>query len=206
MMRNVYLQGELGTKFGNKFTVHASSTAEILKCINANRPGFREFLLDCVDKEIDLSIKCHEEEITADTLNIPLKKGDVTICMVPSGSKKAFKIILAVIIAIYAPQTLFFQTIAANLAIQGIAELTAPDPSIDKSDGDAAENYLFSGAQSVSKQNDPVPVLYGELRVPGRIADFDVRNEAKLNPSVIIDGKGNISVVDVSKKYSGTGE
>ena len=40
MQHSVYLQGELGEKFGNKFIVNTNNYVEIFKCINTNRPDF----------------------------------------------------------------------------------------------------------------------------------------------------------------------
>ena len=206
MMRNVYLQGELGERFGEKFTMEASSVADIMKCLEANRPEFKHFLIKCIDKNVDISIKSCNKDISKDELFIPLEKGDITLCMIPSGSKKALKIVLAIVIAVFAPQTLFFQSLALNLAIQGIAELTASDPSTDTADGDEATDYLFSGSQQASKKNDPVPVLYGELRVPGRIADFHIKNGKDIGASQIVDGYGNISIAPATKTFSVTGD
>lgn len=205
MMRNVYLQGELGERFGEKFTMEASSISDVMKCIEANDPSFKEFILECIDKNVDISIKAHDKDVSKDELLVPLEEGDITLCIVPSGSKKALKIVLAIAIVIFAPQTLFFQTLAVNLALQGIAELTAPDPSVDKEE-EGATDYLFNGSQSTSKQNDPVPVLYGELRVPGKIADFHITNALFLDPSAVVDGQGNVTISNVDKKYAAMGD
>lgn len=206
MMRNVYLQGELGEKFGEKFTMEASSIVDVMKCLEANRPEFKQFLIECIDKNVDINISACNKDISKEDLFIPLEKGDITLYMVPSGSKKALKIVLAIVIAVFAPQTLFFQSLALNLALQGIAELTASDPSTDKKDEEGATDYLFSGSQKASKKNDPVPVLYGELRVPGRVADFSVETGLRINPSVVVDGHGNISSTVNYKDYTVAGE
>lgn len=205
MMRNVYLEGSLGEKFGKKFTMEASSMSEVLKCLQANRPEFKEFILECVDKNVDINIKTHGKDINKDELLLPLKEGDITLCIVPSGSKKAVKLVLAIAIIIFAPQTLFFQSLALNLALTGLAELTAPDPSTD-ADQEESKDYLFSGSQHASKKKDPVPVLYGELRVPGRVADFHIKNGIHLGSSVIVDAYGNITTVGANKMYTAPGE
>ena len=55
-------------------------------------------------------------------------------------------------------------SLAVNLALMGIQQLMAPDPAVD----DNPTNYLFNGAEQTLTEGDPVPLLYGELRVPGR--------------------------------------
>ena len=64
--------------------------------------------------------------------------------------------------------------IAVNLALTGISQVMAPDPSVDN---DQDESYLFQGTGQTLIEGDPVPVLYGKLRIPGRPISLQVRNE-----------------------------
>jgi len=220
MLRNVYLQGDLGERFGKKFRMDASTPQEIFKCIQANRPDFRNYLIKCIDKNVDLSMKCAEKDIEEKNLLYKLEKGDVTLAIVPAGSKKALKIFASVLLYVYAPQIAkglgfttttaagtviastktvnVIQSLAINLGLAGIAELLAPDPSVDDP-GAAPTNYLYTGSASVSDKYDPIPVLYGELRVPGKLVDFNVTNGIFLNPTNIQESDGHLSVLDDSK-------
>lgn len=68
--------------------------------------------------------------------------------------------------------------VAVNLALTGIQQLMAPDPSVDSPDVSAGENsYLFQGSEQSVLEGDPVPVAYGELRIPGRPIGFELRNK-----------------------------
>lgn len=53
--------------------------------------------------------------------------------------------------------------LGTNLALMGLAEMSAPDP--DKTTDDPS--YLFNGAQNHIDQGKPVPLLYGELTIGG---------------------------------------
>jgi predicted phage tail protein len=64
--------------------------------------------------------------------------------------------------------------LAVNLAMTGIQQLMAPDPSTDSQQD---ESYVFQGSKQNILEGDPVPVLYGELRVPGRTVSFHTRGE-----------------------------
>ena len=231
MLRNVYLQGDLGDRFGQKFRMEASTTSEVLRCIYANRPEFRKYLVDCIDKGVDLSIKHQEKEVSEEDFLFNLKEGDITIAIVPSGSKKAIKIIAAVALFIYAPQIAVglgqttavtvgtgamafsynvasaaaisvIQSVAINLGLQGLAELMAPDPSVDDPTLETA-NYLFNGTENTSGKFDPVPILYGELRVPGRLIDFNITNGIFVNPTTIQEPDGHLSTVRDDKYTRG---
>ena len=61
-----------------------------------------------------------------------------------------------------------------NLALAGIQQMMAPDPSTDNQQD---ESYIFQGSKQNIAEGDPVPVLYGELRIPGRTVSFHTRSE-----------------------------
>ena len=53
--------------------------------------------------------------------------------------------------------------LGANLAIMGITEMSAPDAGDMTSD----PSYLFNGADNNIEQGQPVPVLYGTMKIGG---------------------------------------
>ncbi len=64
-------------------------------------------------------------------------------------------------------------SIATNLALTGISQLMAPDPSVDREE---ENGYLYSGNSSSIVEGDPVPVLYGELLIPGQPISFAIKS------------------------------
>ena len=64
--------------------------------------------------------------------------------------------------------------VATNLALTGIQQLLAPDPGTDKEE-DAG--YLFNGAEQLVIEGAPVPILYGQLAVPGYPVSFEILPE-----------------------------
>ncbi len=226
MMRNIYLQGELAEKFGSKFRMHADTTQEIIKCINANRPEFKNYLVECDKNDIGFTVEYQNKKIVDEDLLVPLEEGDVTIAIVPAGSKSGLgKILAAVFLAFVVlpmigaaaiggaggllpgAQLTFgeamiagFATmggkavamLAVNLAMTGVNQIMAPDPSVDT---DSPENYSFNGGSQNIKSGDPIPILYGELRVPGRPISLDVLNGSSGYTGTIIDGAGSHTTV-----------
>jgi predicted phage tail protein len=227
MIRNVYLKGELAERFGEKFKMDASTGADVFRCIYANRPEFKAYLVDCVDKGIDLNVKYLEKDLDKEGMLQTLKEGDVVVSILPAGSKSGVQKILAAVAltmlvlpamgsgAFIGPGATFKELLAAglgatggkmvgmmavNLALTGISQVLAPDPSTDS---DSPDNYLFNGSESPSTKTDPVPILYGELRVPGRLIDFDIINGTFINPTTIIEYDGSLSIVEPNKKVVG---
>ena len=234
MQRSVYLQGELGERFGHKFIVNTDNYADIFKCINANRPGWLPYVRKCHEEDIAFIVETEDGAIDQDELLTPIAKGDVTISLVPAGSKKGIgKIIVAIIMIYIMYQTgvnvssggaeswmfaageggkigmLTWKGVAAiqftaSLAIAGIQQIMAPDPSVDQ---DNPTNYLFSGGANNAVEGDPIPIMYGELRVPGRPISVDIAQggnaiqrggtQAIIN-NTVVDAANNTDISDVN--------
>ena len=224
MQRKIYLEGELGEKFGTNFTVHAENMQEIFRCIDANHDGFKKYLIDCHEKNVGFVIDVADKNIQHEPeLLLPLKDGDVTVTVVPAGSKGFGKILAAIaVIAVVVAAPYMMGTVtqvaglpamamsgtftfsgavgvagggfggflgavsaglgaagmmgtmamglATNLAMTGLSEMMAPDPAKDT---DQESSYMFNGAEQNVIEGDPVPVLYGNLRIPGQPIVFD---------------------------------
>jgi predicted phage tail protein len=194
MKRKVYLDGELGEKYGKELTMNVDSFADVFRCLKANFDDVKHYLQDCHEKGIGFLFKVGNREITADEeLLLAFNDGDMYISPVPIGSRKSGvgKIVMAIIVAVitwyFGPEAgatatklqamgqAFGYTLAANLAIQGFNELLAPDPGGDQQD----DSYLYQGTGQNIIEGDPVPVVYGKLRVPGRPVSMHVRNQSQ---------------------------
>lgn len=219
MQHSVYLQGDLGAKFGSKFIVNTDNYADVFKCINANRPDFLQYIRKCHEEDIGFIVETAGKQIGEEDLLVPLKEGDITIAIAPAGSKSGFGKILAAI-AIIAfiiinplqlagggnllsaafaegaktglQMAVFGGTqMAVSLAIAGIQQLMAPDPAVDQ---DSPTDYLFTGQANNQIEGDPIPLLYGELRVPGRPIAIDIIQggvPVTNNVTTSSDGSGN---------------
>ena len=236
MQRSVYLQGELGERFGHKFIVNTDNYADIFKCINANRPGWMPYVRKCHEEDIAFIVETEDGAIDQDDLLTPIAKGDVTISLVPAGSKKGIgKIIVAIIMIYIIVQTggagfgsaattaetagwavaaggglsttgLMAIGFAAQLALAGIQQIMAPDPAVDQ---DNPSNYLFSGGANNAVEGDPIPIMYGELRVPGRPISVDIAQggnaiqrggtQAMIN-NVIPDSANNANIANTQSQ------
>ena len=79
--------------------------------------------------------------------------------------------------------------LAVNLALMGLQQVMAPDPAVDK---DSPTNYIFNGGGAAQTEGDPVPLLYGELRVPGRPIAIEVLNGHYSSNNVTYSAAGGI--------------
>jgi predicted phage tail protein len=216
MLRKVYLEGTLGSKFIPSFEVEAETLQDVFRCADANFSEFRPYMIDCMENETGFSITVENSEIIDENqLLLPMKKGDIIITPIPAGSKGIGKIIAAIAImyvviatggqilaaqggvapSLAGPLTgpaitmksSFMAAIKAgglkgfglkmlaatsvHLGMAGLTEMMAPDPATDS---DQESSYMFNGDEQNIIEGDPVPVLYGHLRVPGQPISFDV--------------------------------
>ena len=208
MERKIYLEGELGAKFGKEYTMSVNSFSEVVRCLECNFPDFRQYLTSCEENNIGFVCEVEGTPLKSETeLFLEYREGDMIITPLPMGSKTGGGKILAALaitaLIIMNPAGAFSTTtevltgvgpggvtfgtattlkgaglvaasLAVNLAMTGIQQLMAPDPGVDN---DQDESYLFQGTGQTLIEGDPVPVLYGKLRVPGRPISLQQRNE-----------------------------
>jgi predicted phage tail protein len=216
MQRKIYLEGELGAKFGKEYTMNVNSFSEVFRCLECNFSNFREYLISCAENNVGFVCEVAGQPLNSETeLLLEYGEGDMVITSIPAGSKSgALKILAAIAIAtlvimnpamfvtatnaqtlgamaasgvanpgtialLKAGATLNLAGLAAagisvHLAMTGMQQMMAPDPSVDN---DQEESYLFQGTGQALVEGDPVPVLYGKLRVPGRPISLQLRNE-----------------------------
>jgi predicted phage tail protein len=260
MLRNVYLEGEMGELFTPHMKLKFSRPQDAIKAIDANFPTFRSYLIEKANDGTNFHIDVAGNNLEQpEELLLIMQEGDVTITPVPAGAKSgAAKLFAAMVLIVitagaaaaaggvtvgaagttgavatgttvataggtavvagggaigagtvasgfsaafggggafgaalnYAGGTFFGKLaigVATNLAIAGIQQIMAPDPS---SDGDQTESYLYNGGEQNIVSGDPVPVLYGRLRVPGQPISFEITGNRSVNVSKT-DGNGN---------------
>ena len=194
MDRKVYLVGEIEKRFGSEFSMCANSYSDVIKCIQCNRPGFKQYLLECHENGIDFTINSAGKDIEEKDLLTPLKEGDITIAALPAGSKSdAMKVVAAIALIYIGVVTgqmgnpAYMETVGQlivgmgiTLGTQGIQGMLAPDPATEAEEEDG---YLYSGGTNVIVEGDPVPLLYGELRVAGQPISIGMETYVSANVS-----------------------
>ena len=213
-MTQVKLLGELGDKFGSDWTSESKSVRDVLKLIDCQVDGFKEYLQECHEKNIGFTIQNGEDFLDYTDLTLCRPKDTIIISAVPAGSGKGMGKILAAIAVLtflilrpdlfvhlaegqeLAEGANLFQAIegGANLggwgyftmsmgmqlALMGIAEMTVPDAGEMTSD----PSFLFNGADNSIEQGQPVPLLYGKVKIGG------VPISQQFNPSRIKNTNG----------------
>lgn len=103
MQRKLYLEGELGEKYGHSMTVHAESVSDALRLLEANNPDFKQYMHDCNDRGIEFGVEIADEEIEhEDEILLPIKTGDITVTAIPAGGGGGFKKVITGLLIIAA--------------------------------------------------------------------------------------------------------
>ena len=103
-MTHVKLMGELGEKFGTEWTSQDSSVREILKLIDCQVDGFKEYLGECHEKNVQFSIQNGDDFIEEfEELGLQgIVKDTLIITPVPAGSGKGLGKLIAAALLITA--------------------------------------------------------------------------------------------------------
>lgn len=199
--RKLHIEGELVEVLGGntELEIAAASPSDVFRCLECNFPRFREYLLECHEKGVQFLCSLAGEFLDEKELLMNYGEGDMVLTPVPAGSKSGIAKLLAAIVIIYvavvtggaavkaafaageltfaAAATMTAISFGINLALAGIQQLMAPDPASENAQQQDS-SYLFQGTGQTVVEGEPVPVLYGQLRVPGRPVSFQVQNIA----------------------------
>ena len=52
-MQTVHLKGELGERFGEKWSMNVNKVQDIFRLIECQRQGFRPYIQECIENEIE---------------------------------------------------------------------------------------------------------------------------------------------------------
>tara|TARA_B100000424_G_scaffold85806_3_gene64134 strand:+ start:6089 stop:6775 length:687 start_codon:yes stop_codon:yes gene_type:complete len=193
-MQTVHLKGELGERFGEKWSMNVNKVQDIFRLIECQRQGFRSYMQNCIENDINFTIQRGEEFIDETELLLSLGEEDIIVTPIPAGSKgKVGKFILAAALIVsgyymMGPKMVSFEAgqtavatytaastgakiagytlmaLGTSLGLRTLAEIMAPDAAEGEDD-----SHLFSGPMNTTVQGGAVPILYGEMQVGGHL-------------------------------------
>jgi len=194
-MAVVYLHGYLGTKYGRRFDLAVNSVVEAVRLLSANFKGFEA---DVFNHNPGFLIKV-DGAATYEVATLREKHLNPEIHIVPvvsgaGGDDSGWtQIAMAVVIAVAtyylgpagagwmstATQGSMYG-MAASMAISGVISLlfTAKQNNTDAITGETnLATYAFNGPVNTTAQGNPVPVLYGQLRVGSQVVSAGISTE-----------------------------
>jgi predicted phage tail protein len=196
----VALLGELGRKFGRKYSFMASSPKDIFSALCHQLNGFKEYMEKAHENGIGFRLVDEDPE-GMDYANVVMGCRRLIIAPIVSGGGTIGRILIgvALIALAFVPgigiglMTVAGQAAAGftaagslllglgtSLVLSGIASLLTPPVKNPQSDTEKKDSYLFDRAAELTTQGNPVPILYGRflagspLLVSSAITTFQV--------------------------------
>lgn len=187
-LRTVRLYGKLGARFGREFKLAVRSTAEAVRALCVQLPGFEAELMGSKDRGIGYAVFVGKTNIPEQMLKAPVGKDDIRIAPVPMGAKKngigsiIMGIVLVVVGIIYGIYTEDWyhagQLIVGGIMMiaGGVVQMLAPQPKAPKP-GERPDNqpsYVFNGPVNTEAQGHPFPIVIGEMIVGSAVASAGI--------------------------------
>ena len=185
----VSLLGELGRKFGRKYSFMATSPKDVFSALCNQLEGIKEYMSNAHENGIGFRLVDGDPE-GMDYANLFLGCRKLVIAPIVSGGGTIGRILVGVALVALAfvsfgSSTIFAGFLAANaaagtaagfsigsgilfslgtsLVLTGVASLLTPPVSNPKSDTDKKDSFLFDRAAELTTQGNPVPLLYGRF-------------------------------------------
>lgn len=181
--------------FGREFKLAVASPAEAVRALAMQLPGFEKHFMNAHKRGVGFAVFTGEKNIAKDELTHPCGDDTIKIAPVLMGSKEGGWLQIVVGVALIAVSAMvmgadggFFakvgvQTLAVgvmgagiSMAIGGVIQLLSPTPKgiggQDRSDNRA--NHNFNGPVNTTAQGNPVPVLYGRMKVGSAVVSAGI--------------------------------
>lgn len=201
-MRNVYLHGHLGKRFGKEFRLAVDTPGAAIRLLAANFPDFLKVLREG-SYQLIRGRRRGGMHLGLEEVELRLGAADFHLVPVAAGRKGGGGVIKAVLGVALVGAAIFFSggSLAAPLAglsstafsigglgvtwgniamvglvaaVAGISQMISPAQKQHKAGTD--DSYAFSGPVNVGAQGYPVPLVFGEV-ITGGIAissGFDI--------------------------------
>ena len=89
MKRNIYLKGELGKLFGEKWTLVANNIKEAMNGIDSQtEKSLKKYMIESQEKEVLFTVQKGKDFLNYENLQLSLGENDIIITPVPAGSKR----------------------------------------------------------------------------------------------------------------------
>ena len=176
-IRNVYLYGSLGKKFGKKHILDVQSIGETMRAFKANfGEEFNNYIRDkCYSIHRGEDLKTAETFNKKEQLSMTFGKGDFYIVPRIEGAKSGFVPIFigAVLITAGIGLTPWMPTLGPiliqagiGMMLSGVAMLLTPVPTVENYEEVAEKkSFVYSGPTNSVEQGRPIPLVYGRAIV-----------------------------------------
>ncbi|MFM2465140.1 tail assembly protein [Paraburkholderia sp. RL17-368-BIF-A] len=176
-VRTIRLYGVAGARFGRVHRFAVSSTAEAMRALCTQVAGFEKFMMNAKDNGLTFAVFKGRKNLGEKELAHPVGDDEIRIAPVLVGSKKAglFQTILGAALIVVGVLTSAYGGgsligLGASLALGGVMQMLSPQTAGLAGTGpDNGTSYYFNGPVNSAAQGEPVPLVYGRMRVGSKV-------------------------------------
>ncbi len=175
MLTRVILDGVMGNRFGREWELEVNSAPEALRMIDANKPGFMQWIRANLPIYDRYRVVCKYEDgkveaLDGDSYVLSRRIAEIRFVPIPVGAGAVGRIIIGIIIIAanwltgYNNPQLY--AMGASMILGGVIEALTPMPKLQKKkDGSGASTAsdYFNGPMNTAGQGVPVPIIYGRV-------------------------------------------
>lgn len=185
-LTTILLFGQL-RQFGRSFRLSVRTTAEAIKALCVQVPGFERFLSNAKSRGIEFAVFRGKKNIGEGELSFG-GEGDIRIAPVITGSKRAgilqtiVGVVLLAISYVFPVTAPYLAPAGIGLVAGGVIQMLSPQAGGLKTSA-APENtpgYAFGSAKNTTASGNPVPLCYGKRRVGGAIISAAIYAEDQI--------------------------
>lgn len=171
VLRAVHLHGRLGKRFGRRFDLAVSSPTEAIRALIFMVPGFSEYI-----RHRGYVVTVGEGTIL-DREALDLQLGRQTdIHITPAGMVSGIETVLL--------GAVLLVTAAASIAVLSMPKVPT---AASREESTKTASYIFDGAENVTEQGHPVPLVYGRFRVGSVVGSAGITTSDANEASVSAD-------------------
>lgn len=190
VLRTVRLYGYLGTQYGRVHKLAVKTAAEAVRALCVLYPGFEKELMTSRERGLVYSVFLGKRNLDKDQLKDPSGLDDIRIAPIIAGSKKAgaLQTIVGVVLIVVgliitggtfgagAPFGSALIMMGASMMVGGIIQMISPQPGglATKDSPNNGASYNFNGPVNTTAQGNPVPLLYGRMRVGSAVVSAGI--------------------------------
>ncbi|QJI28676.1 tail assembly protein [Pseudomonas sp. ADAK18] len=185
-LTTILLFGQL-RQFGRSFRLSVRTTAEAIKALCVQVPGFERFLSNAKSRGIEFAVFRGKKNIGEGELSFG-GEGEIRIAPVITGSKRAgilqtiVGVVLLAISYVFPVTAPYLAPAGIGLVAGGVIQMLSPQAGGLKTSA-APENtpgYAFGSAKNTTASGNPVPLCYGKRRVGGAIISAAIYAEDQM--------------------------
>lgn len=216
-MKTIYLYGSLGKRFGAKWRLSVSNVHEACLAIDANEPGFLDYIIQQDRKgklyhifrrnplEMQDEVEAAEAYVSEESEALIYKEDEIHILPDAEGGAVVTAIVTTVVSAVsfvggalvaglttlggWLAGGSLLAKVAISVALGLIMQaITKPPEPPKRKDPVSTKSFLMSGGQTRKQQGIAIPLAYGRLRIGATgISEWETSKRKKAKSSNLLE-------------------